>query len=105
MKQTFDLPLSLPCQFRRLFLIIARPFENNHMKRLNTFYSSALWLLLLGCACFWARPTLPAGEPASPGLNSKYLSVLRSGDVRTLRELLDRGAAPNARDDRGTTPL
>ena len=38
-------------------------------------------------------------------MNPQYLSVLRSGDARVLREALDHGASANARDALGSTPL
>ncbi len=38
-------------------------------------------------------------------LSADYLAALRKGDVRVLREALDRGASPQARDASGSTPL
>jgi ankyrin repeat protein len=55
-------------------------------------------IVLLVCAVLSARG-------ATPVLNSDFHSVLRSGDVRKLREVLDNGASPNARDTAGNTPL
>jgi ankyrin repeat protein len=41
----------------------------------------------------------------TPTLSSEFLTVLRSGDAAKLRDILDRGASPNARDEAGNTPL
>ncbi|HXJ58162.1 MAG TPA: ankyrin repeat domain-containing protein [Verrucomicrobiae bacterium] len=75
------------------------------MKQSTISLPSALLVLSLAGACLCTRLALPAGKLASSGLNSEYLSVLRSGELRKLREFLDRGASPHARDARGTTAL
>ena len=46
-----------------------------------------------------------AAAVESPSLDPDYRAVLRSGDVHTLRQPLDHGASPNARDAAGNTPL
>ena len=41
----------------------------------------------------------------TPTLNPEFFATLRSGNVRQLREALDRGASVKARDAHGNTPL
>src|SRR5436309_1834525 len=48
---------------------------------------------------------LEAGALVPTSINDDYLAVLRSGDVPKLRDALDHGASPNARDASGSTPL
>src|SRR6266536_4403750 len=48
---------------------------------------------------------LDAGPVVRTPISSDYRAVLRSGEVRKLREALDQGASPNARDASGSTPL
>ena len=43
-----------------------------------------------------------AEQSALPG---DFFSALRNGDVRQIRDALDKGASVNARDDKGNTPL
>jgi ankyrin repeat protein len=54
---------------------------------------------LLGLLSTWPAQ----GESAS--LSPEYFAVLRSGEVASLREALNRGASPNARDAGANTPL
>ena len=42
---------------------------------------------------------------SEPTLDSQYFEILRSGDPRKLRDALDNGAPPNARDKQGNTAL
>src|SRR5438094_10636263 len=48
---------------------------------------------------------LEAGALVPTSINDDYLAVLRSGDVPKLRDALDHGASPNARDAAGSPPL
>jgi ankyrin repeat protein len=56
-------------------------------------------------ACLFCSllPAVAIGIKSS--IDSNYQAVLRSGDVRKLRDALDRGASPEARDASGNTPL
>src|SRR6188508_2596140 len=55
-------------------------------------------------AFFWGLLPVTA-EQIPPSMNPEYFAVLRSGDVRQLREALDHGVSANARDALGNTPL
>jgi ankyrin repeat protein len=57
-------------------------------------------LILLGCG-----GTINAAQTESSSLNSEYMAVLRTGDARKIEKTLDDGAAINARDAAGNTPL
>jgi len=48
---------------------------------------------------------LVAANGAPDTIATDFAAALRSGNVRTLRESLERGASPNARDAAGNTPL
>src|SRR5580765_6530746 len=48
---------------------------------------------------------LRATEPQMPAITREYADVLRNGDVRQLRAILDKGAPVNGRDGAGNTPL
>jgi ankyrin repeat protein len=48
---------------------------------------------------------LVAADPPSPRLTPEFMTVLRSGDARRLRQALDRGAPVNTRDSAGNSPL
>jgi ankyrin repeat protein len=62
-------------------------------------------LLWLTCSLAISPVALPAAELPAPALSSDFEAILRTGDVRQIREALDRGASPNARDEQGNTPL
>lgn len=49
--------------------------------------------------------TLLSAKGASTTISEDYFGILRSGDVRKLRQALDKGASANARDAAGNTPL
>jgi ankyrin repeat protein len=61
-----------------------------------------LWFAVCSFSCLVAAA---AAETKPPPISRDYLAVLRSGDVRKLREALDHGASANARDAAGNTPL
>jgi len=57
---------------------------------------------VLCTACLFAFPSAYADQST---LSSEFFTALRKGDVRQIREALDNGAAVNARDAHGNTPL
>jgi hypothetical protein len=56
-------------------------------------------------AFFWGLFPVAEAQVKPPSMNPEYFAVLRSGDVRQLREALDHGASANARDALSNTPL
>jgi ankyrin repeat protein len=65
----------------------------------RTFYG-------LGLALLWAGAlAVVAADPAAPEISPDYRAVLRDGKARELRKALDAGAAVEARDAEGNTPL
>lgn len=62
-----------------------------------SFKNASLFTLIIFILC------VQAVQPAS--LDSDYLAALGSGDARRLRERLDQGTSPNARDVNGNTAL
>jgi ankyrin repeat protein len=63
-------------------------------------------VILLAVAIGWLAPQPgQASETNSNVIAADYARVLRSGDCRQLRQALERGASPNARDAAGNTPL
>src|SRR3954451_15909757 len=62
---------------------------------------------LLSLSLFvWTSQFSLRGETATPAMiDNHYFEVLRSGDARKLRSMLDIGASPNARDAGGNPPL
>lgn len=63
---------------------------------------SIAWLALSVPVCLLS---VEAAEVKSPLMSPEYVAILRSGDVRKLRDALDRGSSANARDAAGNTPL
>lgn len=61
-----------------------------------------LWLNTCALALLLKAAGAP---PTQPTLTPEYFALLRSGDTQRLREALDHGAAVNARDTQGNTPL
>src|SRR4051812_46849664 len=75
------------------------------MKRLELMtikFFATRWLMIVG-SVFCSVLTASAAE--APKLTPEFFAVLRSGDVRQLRDALDRGASENARDAAGNTAL
>ncbi len=63
-------------------------------------------ILSLGVLSLCSGLLLAEAAPVEqPSITPEYTSVLRSGDVRRLRNALDNGSPVNARDARGNTPL
>ncbi|PYK96549.1 MAG: hypothetical protein DME19_19360, partial [Verrucomicrobia bacterium] len=62
----------------------------------------AFWFALCSFSSLLATE---AATLKSRSISPEYFAVLRGGDVLKLREALDRGASPNARDATGNTPL
>jgi ankyrin repeat protein len=60
---------------------------------------------ILSIAAFSQCALLCATEAQSPAITREYAQALRSGDVRQLRAMLDKGAPVNGRDAAGNTPL
>jgi ankyrin repeat protein len=58
------------------------------------------WVFSLG----WLV-SMKAAPAESDSISPEYLAILRRGDIGQLREILARGASPNARDTAGNTPL
>jgi ankyrin repeat protein len=56
------------------------------------------------CLCLAALAASVAGRAAESD-SEKLYAVIRAGDLSGLKELLDRGVSPNARDNREITPL
>jgi len=53
-----------------------------------------------------AAPAAPAATPARrPELGAKLITAVKAGRVEEAKRLLEEGADPNARDERGFTPL
>jgi ankyrin repeat protein len=71
----------------------------NLFNRINPTKSRILLL------CISTLSTTLQGAEATARMSDDYLRALRSGDVRQVRTLLDKGASPNARDAAGNTPL
>jgi len=61
------------------------------------------FLIIVCSACCLLSSSAAAVEP--PALSPEFLTVLRNGDVRQLRDALDHGASAKARDATGNTPL
>jgi len=67
-----------------------------------TMFRFSFWFPICLLACL---SSIQAADAKAAALSADYLAVLRSGDVRKLRDALDRGASPGARDAAGNTPL
>src|SRR5436190_1001447 len=75
----------------------------NQWKR---FLSSVHFVLCLLIFLFTGPFASPGGAAAGlQSIEQEYFEVLRSGDANRLRQALDKGTAPNARDSAGNTPL
>jgi ankyrin repeat protein len=57
---------------------------------------------IVGALCVFL---LPFAHAESSTLSRDFSTALRNGDVRAIREALDKGASVNARDEHGNTPL
>src|SRR5215468_7428486 len=71
----------------------------NLFNRINPINSCLLVLSVL-----MLTPALLRAESRAT-MSADYSQALRSGDIRQIRLLLDKGASPNARDAAGNTPL
>ena len=65
-------------------------------------FRSHFWFAVLSVGCLLP---LRAASDNSSSISSEYLGAIRNADVQKLRELLDQGSSPNARDAAGNTPL
>src|SRR5262245_28979262 len=65
-------------------------------------FRSHFWFALLSVGCLLP---LRAASDNSSSISPEYLGAIRNADVQKLRELLDGGSSPNARDGAGNTPL
>jgi ankyrin repeat protein len=61
--------------------------------------------LILSLLALSESAAFRAAEPQATIITREYAEVLRSGEMRQLRTMLDKGASANARDAAGNTPL
>jgi ankyrin repeat protein len=78
-------------------------FTHHQNQKFTFMKATQLFALFLACSSQGAFAQ--GAAPASITMSREYAEVLRSGDLRQLRSILDKGASPNARDAAGNTPL
>jgi ankyrin repeat protein len=97
--------MTLLCRVEKVGVKMLRPLRNRIILRLGTSIALLL-LLVIAVAAVWrfSSPAAPLAENRADR-DKALLDAIRDGDTAQVRQLLQRGANANSRDEAGDTAL